>query len=67
MQMRVDMKVLEKTAFVMHVFVAIVLFAVVIHRNYPELMTHAAYESEIFADAYTSTCLLSELNACTAL
>jgi len=67
MQMRVDMKVLEKTAFVMHVFVAIVLFAVVIHRNYPELLTHAAYESEIFADAYTSTCLLSELNACTAL
>ena len=41
MQMRVDIKMLEKAAFVMHVFVAIVLFAVVIHLNYPEFMTHA--------------------------
>jgi hypothetical protein len=67
MQMRVDIKMLEKAAFVTHVFIAIVLFAVVIHLNYPEFMTHAASESEIFADAYTSTCLLSEFNACSSL
>ena len=67
MQIRVDIKMLEKAAFVTHVFIAIVLFAVVIHLNKLDFMTHAETESEIFADAYTSTCLLSEFNAFTSL
>jgi hypothetical protein len=62
--MRVHIKAVEKAAFLMHVVLAVVLFGIVVHLDYPDIIEKTLFEPQSLVDTYSSACLLPEMNAC---